>query len=70
VDEAASGRAPGGLALRDRQTGWQGSLGREAAFRGCLFAVHESGSGPSLTLCEVRSCAAIAGITDFRMAFD
>src|SRR5882757_2652284 len=27
VDEAASGRAPGGVALRDRQTGWQGSLG-------------------------------------------
>src|SRR6478609_3614895 len=27
VDEPASGRTPGGLALRDRQTGWQGSLG-------------------------------------------
>ena len=27
VDEAASGRALGGVALRDRQTGWQGSLG-------------------------------------------
>jgi hypothetical protein len=24
VDEAASSRAPGGMALRDRQTGWQG----------------------------------------------
>src|ERR1700754_404978 len=32
VDEAASRRAPGGMALRDRQTGWQGSLGRKAAF--------------------------------------
>src|SRR6266568_3307645 len=31
VDEAASGRTPGGLALRDRQTGWQGSLGWKAA---------------------------------------
>src|SRR5215510_4138679 len=27
VDEAASGRAPGGMALRDWKTGWQGSLG-------------------------------------------
>jgi hypothetical protein len=27
VDEAASGRAPGGMALRDRQAGWQESLG-------------------------------------------
>src|ERR1700730_15882922 len=27
VDEAASGRAPCGMALRDRQTRWQGSLG-------------------------------------------
>src|SRR5258707_7442872 len=26
VDEGPSGRAPGGMALRDRQTGWQGSL--------------------------------------------
>src|ERR1700741_2378073 len=26
VDEAASGRAPGGMALRDWKTGWQGSL--------------------------------------------
>ena len=34
VDEAASGRAPGGVALRDRQTGWQGSLGSKAAFLG------------------------------------
>jgi len=32
VDEAASGRAPGGMALRDRQTGRQGSLGWKAAF--------------------------------------
>ena len=31
VDEAASGRAPGGMALRDWQTGWQGSLGWKAA---------------------------------------
>ena len=29
VDEATSGRAPGGLALLDRQTGGQGSLGRK-----------------------------------------
>ena len=29
VDEAASRRAPGGMALRDRQTGRQGSLGVE-----------------------------------------
>jgi hypothetical protein len=34
VDEAASRRAPGGMALRDRQTGWQGSLGSKAAFLG------------------------------------
>ena len=27
MDEAASGRAPGGMALRDGKTGWQGSLG-------------------------------------------
>src|SRR3979490_2673669 len=32
VDEAASRRAPGGMALRDRQTGWQRSLGWKAAF--------------------------------------
>ena len=31
VDESASGRAPGGMALRHRQTGWQGSLGWKAA---------------------------------------
>jgi hypothetical protein len=34
VDEAASRRAPGGVALRDRQTGWQGSLGWKAAVLG------------------------------------
>src|SRR5260370_19392744 len=34
VDEAASSRAPGGMALRDWQTGWQGSLGWKAAFLG------------------------------------
>jgi hypothetical protein len=27
MDEAASGRAPRGMSLRDRQTGWQGGLG-------------------------------------------
>ena len=32
VDEAASRRAPGGMALRDWQTGWQGSLGWKSAF--------------------------------------
>jgi hypothetical protein len=32
VDEAASGRTPSGLALRDRHTGWQGSLGLKATF--------------------------------------
>ena len=32
VDEGASRRTPGGMALRDRQTGWQGSLEWEAAF--------------------------------------
>src|SRR5712672_200319 len=32
VDEAVSRRAPGGMALRDRQTGWQGSLGWKATF--------------------------------------
>src|SRR6266403_5425952 len=31
VDEAASRRAPGGMALRDRQTKWQRSLGWKAA---------------------------------------
>jgi hypothetical protein len=34
VDEAASSRAPGGMALRDRQTGWQGSLGSKTPFLG------------------------------------
>jgi hypothetical protein len=32
MDEATSRRAPGGMALRDRQTGWQGNLTRKAAF--------------------------------------
>ena len=31
VDEAASGRAPCGMALRDRQTRWQGCLGGSSA---------------------------------------
>src|SRR5882757_1557193 len=34
VDEAASRRAPSGMALRDWQTGWQGSLGWKAALPG------------------------------------
>src|SRR5262249_52656490 len=34
VDEAASGRAPGGMALRDWQTGWQGRLGFRADVEG------------------------------------
>ena len=34
VDEAASGQAVGGMALRGRQTGWQGSLGLKATFLG------------------------------------
>src|SRR6202035_2132384 len=33
VDEAASSRAPCGVALRYRHTGWQGSLEWKAAFR-------------------------------------
>jgi hypothetical protein len=33
VDEATSGRAPCGMALRDRQTGWQGSVGRSSRHR-------------------------------------
>src|SRR5260370_18904296 len=32
VDEAASRRAPGGMALRDWKTRWQGSLGWKADF--------------------------------------
>src|SRR3981081_158236 len=32
VDEAASRRAPGGMALRAWQTGWKGSLGWKSAF--------------------------------------
>src|SRR3954453_8084754 len=32
VDESASGRAFGGMALRNWQTGWQGSLEWKAAF--------------------------------------
>src|SRR6202011_3460729 len=36
VDEAASGRAPCCMALRDRKTGWQGSLGWKAAFPGAF----------------------------------
>jgi hypothetical protein len=33
VDEAASRRAPGGMALRNRPTGGQGSLGQAPALR-------------------------------------
>src|SRR5207245_10548940 len=33
VDEAASSRAPCGMALRDWHTEWQGRLGWRAAFR-------------------------------------
>jgi hypothetical protein len=36
LDEAASGRTPGGLALRDRQTGWKGSVGWKATFPDAL----------------------------------
>jgi hypothetical protein len=36
VDEGPSGRAPSGMALRDRQTGWQGSLGWKNNFPGCF----------------------------------
>ena len=32
VDEGPSGRAPGGMALRDRQTGSQGSLALQLQF--------------------------------------
>src|SRR4030088_471694 len=32
VDEAASRRAPGGMALHDWQTGWQGALRVESSF--------------------------------------
>jgi len=35
VDEAAPRRAPGGMALRDRQTGWQGSLEGNTVSRKC-----------------------------------
>jgi hypothetical protein len=34
VDEGVSRRAPGGMALRDRLTGWLGSLEGKAAFLG------------------------------------
>src|SRR5260370_7856750 len=40
MDEAASRRAPGGMALRDWQTGWQGSLGWKAAFLGRVVNAH------------------------------
>jgi hypothetical protein len=36
VDEAASGRAPSGMAMRDRSAGWQGSLVWEPGFIGCF----------------------------------
>src|SRR6266853_3327242 len=39
VDEAASRRAPGGMALRDWQTGWQGSLGSSRSPRANAIGV-------------------------------
>jgi hypothetical protein len=39
VDEAASRRASGSMALRDRQTGEQGSLGWKAVFLGRVVNV-------------------------------
>src|SRR6266850_6268568 len=43
VDEAASRRAPGGMALRDWQTGWQGSLGWKSAFLAGVRAANPMG---------------------------
>src|SRR6266481_2590792 len=55
VDETASRRAPGGMALRDWQTGWQGSLGWKAA-SSREFAANPIGVAPHL-----RSCIAVVG---------
>jgi hypothetical protein len=40
VDEAASRRASGDMALCDWKTGWQGSLGWKAAFLGRVVNAH------------------------------
>jgi len=48
VDETASRRAPSGVALRDWQTGWKGSLGRKAAPTNALKPLHHNG-------CDFRS---------------
>ena len=42
VDEAASDGAPCGMALRDRQAGWQGSLRWKTAFPGCFQPLRDS----------------------------
>jgi hypothetical protein len=57
VDEAASRRAPGGMALRDWQTGWQGSLGWKAAFLGRVVNASYSEPDPTSTRCYRRSIA-------------
>src|SRR5258707_3302705 len=46
VDEAASRRAPGGMALRDWQTGWQGSLGEKLWSPIVWGGVHARERGP------------------------
>jgi hypothetical protein len=55
VDEAASRRASGGMALRDWKTGWQGSVGWEAA-SAQEFAANPIGVAP-----HSRSCIAVVG---------
>jgi hypothetical protein len=42
VDEPASGRAPGGMALRDWQTSGQGSLGSKAASLDALITLNHN----------------------------
>ena len=49
MDEAASRRAPGGMALRDLQTGWQAGLGWKAACLGLVVDASYSEPDPEST---------------------
>jgi hypothetical protein len=62
VDEAASGRAPGGMALRDRQTGWQGSLERKAAFLGSSRPIRSAPSCQSYSRSDPTSTSHATGV--------
>jgi hypothetical protein len=58
VDEAASGRAPGGMAVRGRQAGWQGSLVWKPGFLGALKRLITT-AAPFRHLPPVRSWAIV-----------